>query len=47
LEKFGSSIATVVFAMDRAEDEELYARILPLYFPRSKQVRLRHVIYLL
>jgi len=37
LEKYGDSIQTVVFSLDRMADYDLYQQILPLYFPRSER----------
>lgn len=37
LEKYGSTIHTVILCMETAEDLKIYERVLPLYFPRSVQ----------
>jgi len=41
LEKYGSSIHTIIFCMETSEDVKLYNRILPLYFPRDPEEEAR------
>jgi O-acetyl-ADP-ribose deacetylase (regulator of RNase III) len=37
LEKYGSSIGDVILCLERMSDYDLYMRVLPLYFPRTKE----------